>query len=156
HVAATHAGEATLRWLRSREGGQRVRVVSGVEAMQAVTSNARVYLHGGASTPLALLDAFMERVASLSEVELVHLHTEAPAPYTAPEMAGHVRHNALFIGPNAREAVAQGRADYTPVFLSEIPRLFAPGGPLPLDVALVQVTPPDATGYCSLGASVDC
>ena len=133
-----------------------MRVVSATEAMMAVNSHSRVYLHGGAATPLALLDAFMERVTGLTGVELVHLHTEAPAPYTSPGMGGHVRHNALFIGPNARDAVANGRADYTPVFLSEIPRLFAPGGPLPLDVALLQVTPPDATGYCSLGVSVDC
>ena len=71
-------------------------------------------------------------------------------------MAAHFRHNALFIGPNVRPAVADGRADYTPVFLSDIPRLFAPGGALPLDVALVQVTPPDENGNCSLGPSVDC
>jgi acetyl-CoA hydrolase len=89
-------------------------------------------------------------------VEVVHLHTEGPAPYAAPELASHVRHNALFIGTNVRAAVAAGRADYTPVFLSEIPRLFAPGGSLTLDVALIQVTPPDIHGNCSLGVSVDC
>lgn len=133
-----------------------MRLVSATEAMEAVNSNSRVYLHGGAATPLTLLDAFMERVKVLSGVELVHLHTEASAPYTSADMAGHVRHNALFIGPNVRTAVANGRADYTPAFLSEIPRLFLPDGPLPLDVALLQVTSPDASGYCSLGVSVDC
>jgi acetyl-CoA hydrolase len=71
-------------------------------------------------------------------------------------MAAHFRHNALFIGPNVRTAVQEGRADYTPVFLSEIPALFAPGGALPLDVAFVHVTPPDEQGQCSLGVSVDC
>jgi acetyl-CoA hydrolase len=89
-------------------------------------------------------------------VEIVHLHTEGPAKYARPEMAGHFRHNALFIGPNVRGAVQEGRADYTPVFLSEIPAMFAPDGPLALDVALIHVTPPDAEGNCSLGVSVDC
>lgn len=125
-------------------------------AMAHITSGSRVYIHGGAATPQHLVAAMMERAPLLRDVEIVHLHTEAPAPYVAPEMAGHFRHNALFIGPNVRLAIADGRADYTPVFLSDIPRLFAPGGALPLDVALVQVTPPDADGNCSLGPSVDC
>jgi 4-hydroxybutyrate CoA-transferase len=86
-------------------------------------------------------------------VETISLHTEGPAPHVAPEMAGHIRHNALFIGANVREAVNEGRADYTPVFLSNIPRLFASGA-LNLDVALLQVSPPDRHGYCRLGLSV--
>lgn len=131
-------------------------VTSLESAMEHITSGSRVYLHGGAATPQHLIDGMMACATQLQDVEIVHLHTEARAPYVAAEMAGHFRHNALFIGPNVRQAVADGRADYTPVFLSEIPSLFAPGGPLPLDVALVQVTPPDENGMCSLGPSVDC
>ena len=85
---------------------------------------------------------------------VVHLHTEGPGPHLAPEMAGHFRHRALFIGPNARAAVNEGRADYVPVFLSDVP---APvrAGRLPLDAVLVNATPPDAHGFCSLGTSVE-
>ena len=79
---------------------------------------------------------------------------EGPGPHLAPEMAGHFRHRALFIGPNARAAVNEGRADYVPVFLSDVPRLFESGA-LPLDVVFVNATPPDAHGFCSLGTSVE-
>jgi acetyl-CoA hydrolase len=130
--------------------------VTAEEAVAVVRSGDRVYVHGGAATPHALIDALTLRYEELRGVEIVHMHTEGPALYAEPEMAGHFRHNALFIGPNVREAVQEGRADYTPVFLSEIPSLFAPGGPLPLDVAFIHVTPPDAEGNCSLGVSVDC
>ncbi|HKS91615.1 MAG TPA: hypothetical protein VJQ83_06780, partial [Tepidiformaceae bacterium] len=124
--------------------------------MDEVHSGQRIYLHGGAAAPVRLIDALAERALALRDIELVHMHSEGPAPYVAPEMAGHIRHNALFIGPNVREAVGEGRADYTPVFLSDIPALFRAGGPLPLDIALIHVTPPDAEGFCSLGVSVDC
>jgi acetyl-CoA hydrolase len=133
-----------------------VKLVTLAEAASLVASGDRLYLHGGAATPHALLDALVARAHELHDVEIVHLHTDGPAPHVAPEMAGHIRHNALFIGPNAREAVRDGRADYTPVFLSEIPELFVPGGVLQLDVAFLRVTPPDADGNCSLGVSVDC
>ena len=85
---------------------------------------------------------------------VIHLHTEGPAPHLAPELAGSFRHRALFIGANAREAVNAGRADYVPIFLSDIPELFM-SGVLPLDAAFLNVSPPDAHGYCSLGTSVD-
>jgi acetyl-CoA hydrolase len=101
-----------------------------------------------------LVDALVARRENLSDVEIVHMHTEGDAPYARPEMSGHFRHNALFVGRNLREAVNQGRADFTPVFLSEVPKLFETT--LPIDVALVQVSPPDKAGYCSLGISVDC
>ena len=133
-----------------------MKYASADEAVAAVQSGDRIYLHGGAATPLELLEALMRRASELSGVEIAHLHTDAPAPYVAPGMAASFRHNALFIGPNVRSAVQSGQADYTPVFLSEIPALFAPGGALPLDVALIQVSPPDGHGYCSLGVSVDC
>jgi acyl-CoA hydrolase len=122
--------------------------------MAAVQPGQRVYMQGGCAVPAALVDALMARRDELRDVEIVHLHTEGPAPYTRPEMEGHFRHNALFIGANVREAVRNGRADVTPVMLSDAPSLFETT--LPLDVALIQVSPPDHAGYCSLGISVDC
>lgn len=133
-----------------------MRFVDMAEAVAAVRSHNRIYIHGGAATPHDLVQAMIDRRTDLRDVELVHLHTEGPARYADPEMAGRFRHNALFIGPNVRQAVQEGRADYTPVFLSEIPSLFTRGGQLPLDVAFLHVTPPDARGNCSLGVSVDC
>lgn len=129
---------------------------TAADAVKEVASGSRVYVQGGAATPGVLVDALVDRAAELHDVEIVHLHTEWPARYTDPGMEGHFRHNALFIGANVRNAVQAGRADYTPVFLSEIPALFEPGGSLPLDVALIHVTPPDDRGLCSLGVSVDC
>ena len=96
----------------------------------------------------------VDRAQELRDVSVVHLHTEGPGPHLAPEMAGHFRHRALFIGPNARAAVNEGRADYVPVFLSDVPRLFESGA-LPLDAVFVNATPPDAHGFCSLGTSVE-
>jgi 4-hydroxybutyrate CoA-transferase len=133
-----------------------VKFVATEEAVARIQSGNRLYLHGGAATPHALVDALVARAPEIHDVEIVHMHTDGPAPYVEPEMAGHFRHNALFIGPNVRQAVREGRADYTPIFLSEIPSLFQPGGALPLDVALIQVTPPGPDGMCSLGLSVDC
>lgn len=128
--------------------------VSADAALSHIRDGMRVYLHGGAATPTPLVEALARRAASLTSVETVSLHLEGPAPHVDPALEGHLRHNALFIGANVREAVNAGRADFTPVFLSDIPALFA-GGPLPLDVALIQVSPPDADGFCSLGVSVD-
>lgn len=130
------------------------RYVSAEEAVRVVRSGDRVFVHGVAATPHVLLDALVARAGELEDVEMTHLHTEGPAPYAAPEMAGHFRTNALFVGANVRTAIAEGRGDYLPVFLSEVPLLFR-RGILPLDVALVQVSPPDAHGFCSLGVSVD-
>lgn len=132
------------------------RMVTADEAVARVRSGDRIYLHGGAATPHVLVDALVRRKDELHDVEIVHMHTEGAAPYADPSMSGHFRHNALFIGANVRAAVQDGRADYTPVFLSDIPALFQPGGALPLDVALIHVTPPDRAGMCSLGVSVDC
>jgi acetyl-CoA hydrolase len=131
-------------------------VVDLDQAIAAIRSGDRVYIHGGAATPQVLIDGMVLLRPDLRQVEVVHMHTSGPAAYCEPEMAERFRHNALFIGPNVRQAVQTGRADYTPVFLSEIPALFGPGGALPLDVALIHVTPPDERGRCSLGVSVDC
>jgi acyl-CoA hydrolase len=101
-----------------------------------------------------LVRALIARAPELRDVEIVHMMTLGSADYVKPEMEGHFRHNAIFIGPNVREAVNEGRADYTPVFLGEVEALFE-DGTLALDVALVQVSPPDAHGFCSLGVGVD-
>ena len=130
-----------------------VRTVSAEEAVDSITSGDQVYLHCAAATPSVLLDALVDRAPELHDVGVVHLH-RGPGPHLAPEMAGHFRHRALFIGPNARAAVNEGRADYVPVFLSDVPRLFNSGA-LPLDAVLVNATPPDAHGFCSLGVSVE-
>lgn len=126
------------------------------EAAALVQSGQRIYLHGGAAVPTALMDAVVARAPELRDVQVVHLHTEGPAPHVAPELEGHFRHLALFIGRNTRQAVAEGRADYLPVFLSAIPDLFRPGGTLALDVALLQVAPTESPDRYSLGVSVDC
>lgn len=123
-------------------------------ALQLVQSGNRVYLHEAAMAPFELIEALCRRAMQLTGVETVSLHTEGPAPHVDPQLQGHLRHNALFVGSNVREAVNAGRADYTPVFLSRIPALFR--GPLPLDVALLQISPPDAHGFCRLGTSIAC
>src|SRR6476646_7991584 len=131
-----------------------MRVVSAEEATSGVRSGQRVYVHCAAATPSVLLDSLVARAADLRDVTVMHLHTEGPGPHLAPDLAGHFRHRALFIGPNARAAVNEGRADYVPIFLSDVPRLFRSGA-MPLDAVFVNATPPDAHGICSLGTSVE-
>jgi 4-hydroxybutyrate CoA-transferase len=131
-----------------------MRLVTPQEAVAGVRSGDQLYLHCAAATPSVLLDALVARAPELHDVSVVHLHCEGPGPHLAPEMAGHFRHRALFVGPNARGAVNEGRADYVPVFLSDVPRLFDRGR-LPLDHVFVNATPPDAHGFCSLGTSVE-
>jgi acyl-CoA hydrolase len=131
-----------------------VRIVSAEEAVAGIQSDQQLYLQCAAATPSVLLDALVARAPELHDVSIVHLHCEGPGPHLAPEMAPHFRHRALFIGPNARAAVNEGRADYIPAFLSDVPRLFD-AGLLPLDAVFVNATPPDAHGFCSLGTSVE-
>ena len=130
-------------------------IVSADEAVRLIRPGHRVYLHEVAMTPHELLSALVRRADELSGVETISLHTEGPAPHVAPGLEGRIRHNALFVGANVREAVNAGRADYTPVFLSDVPALVA-GGALALDVALLQVSPPDRHGFCRLGTAVSC
>lgn len=130
------------------------RNVSAAEAVSKIKSRDRVFVHGVAAAPHVLIDALVDRAAELRDVEIVHLHTEGEAPYSKPEYAESFRVNAFFVGSNVREAVNRGDGDYIPVFLSEIPALFRKDV-LPLDVALVHVSPPDSHGFCSLGVSVD-
>jgi 4-hydroxybutyrate CoA-transferase len=131
-----------------------MRIVNGSEALARLQSQQQVFVQGAAATPSILLQALAERARDLHDVGVVHLHTEGPAPHLAREMQGHIHHRALFIGANARAAVAEGRAEYIPVFLSDIPRLFRRRS-IPVDVALINVSPPDRHGFCSLGTSVD-
>jgi acyl-CoA hydrolase len=130
------------------------RVVTAEEALRAVRSGDRVFVHGAAAAPVELIEALAARAGDLEGVRVAHLHTEAPAPYVAPGMERSFRHEALFVGSNVREAVRAGRADYLPIFLSDIPHLFRSGS-FPLDVALLNLSAPDEHGYCSLGTSVD-
>ena len=131
-----------------------MKVVSAEEAVAGIHSGEQLYLQCAAATPSVLLDALVARAAELENVCVVHLHCEGPGPHLAPEMAGHFRHRALFVGPNARAAVNVRRADYVPIFLSDVPRLFQ-SRMLPLDHVFVNATPPDAHGFCSLGTSIE-
>ncbi|HYL84892.1 MAG TPA: acetyl-CoA hydrolase/transferase C-terminal domain-containing protein [Candidatus Angelobacter sp.] len=130
------------------------KVQTAEQALQAVKSGMRVYIQPGCAEPETLAEALLKRAPFVRNVEVVHLLTLGCADYVKPEMEGHFRHNAIFIGGNVREAVNEGRADYTPVYLSEVEELFESGA-MPLDVALIQVSLPDSHGYCSFGVGVD-
>ncbi|OFX13075.1 MAG: 4-hydroxybutyrate CoA-transferase [Armatimonadetes bacterium RBG_19FT_COMBO_69_19] len=129
------------------------KVVSPEEAVRLVAPGMRVFLTGNCSVPQTLLAALVGRAGELHDVEIVQVLTVGPAEYVAPGMEAHLRVNTLFISDNVRAAVNEGRADFTPCFLGEIPKLFKTGL-LPLDVALVHVSPPDEHGFCSFGIEV--
>ncbi len=131
-----------------------MKIVSPAEAVAGIRSGDQIYVQCAAAAPSVLLDALTARAEELTDVSVVHMHIEGPGPHLAPEMVGHFRHRALFIGPNARKAINEGRAEYIPVFLSDIPHLFD-ANLLPLDAVLCNVSPPDEHGYCSLGTSVE-
>ena len=135
-------------------GDYRSRILTADEAVSVVESGQRVYIHNGCAEPTELVKALTRRGPRLRNVEVMHMATMGIADYSLPEHEGHFRTNALFIGGNVRRAIQEGRGDYTPVFLSEIEDLFSSGA-VPIDVALLQCTPPDAYGYMSLGPSVD-
>ena len=124
------------------------------EALRCVQSGMRVYIQPGCAEPETLVEALIRRAPFVQDVEIVHMMTLGTAAYVAPEMAGHFRHNAVFIGSNVREAVNDGRADYTPIYLSEIEELFESGA-MSIDVALLELSPPDSHGFCSFGVGVD-
>ncbi len=138
----------------SWESEYKRRLQSADEALERVKSGMRVYIQPGCAEPETLVEALMRRGPAVHDVEIVHMMTMGCAPYTAPEMAGHFRHNAMFIGGNVRAAINDGRADYTPINLSEIEELFESGA-MPIDVALLELSPPDSHGYCSFGVGVD-
>jgi acyl-CoA hydrolase len=131
-----------------------IRCNSPEEALKAIRSNSRVYIQAAAATPSILIKALTDRVTDLRNVEICHLHTEGSAPYANPALSYAFHVNSFFIGKNVRHTLAAGNGSYTPVFLSELPNLFRKGV-IPLDAALIHVSPPDAHGYCSLGVSVE-
>ncbi|NJL11962.1 MAG: acetyl-CoA hydrolase/transferase family protein [Microscillaceae bacterium] len=128
--------------------------LSPEEALSPLQSGHNVFIHGTSATPFGLIEGLVAQASRLQNVTLHHLHVEGEAPYAQPAFAGIFRVNNLFTGGNLRRAVNEGRADYVPIFLSEIPYLFR-RRIIPLDVALVQVSPPDKNGFCTLGTSVD-
>lgn len=128
--------------------------VSPETAVQLIHSGDRVFIQTAAAAPQVLINAMTERADELRDVEIVHLHIDGEAPYAHEKYAKSFQVNSLFIGPNLRHATQSGNASYIPVFLSEVPLLFR-RKILPIDVALIHVSPPDQHGYCSLGVSVD-
>jgi len=130
------------------------RITTAEEAVKVIRSGNRVVLGHACGEPRVLPEAMVNRYQELHNVEVVHMVAMGKALYAQPGMEKHFRHNGLFIGAPTRKAVAEGRADYTPCFFSEIPGLFR-NNVLPVDVALVTVAPPDRHGFCSLGVSVD-
>jgi acyl-CoA hydrolase/GNAT superfamily N-acetyltransferase len=147
-------GRDTTLYDRSWQDGYRARIVTAAQAIGRIAPGRRILVGSGAAEPTTLVRALVEHGDHLADNEIVHLLTLGPAPYVQPEMKDRFRHTAFFIGPNVREAVQAGRADFMPVFLSEIPRLIR-SRRVPVDVVLVQVTPPDRHGQVSLGVSVD-
>lgn len=131
-----------------------MKFVTPEEAVSIIQSNQRIFIHSVAMTPHRLIDAMMKRSGELHDVELVHIHTEGHLPYCDAKYKKNFHANTFFTGANMRESVNNGTGDYVPVFLSEIDLLFK-RKILPLDVAMIQVSPPDTHGYCSLGPSVD-
>jgi acyl-CoA hydrolase len=128
--------------------------ISAADAVCQIQSNQSIFIQGASATPYELIEALVARAPQLRKVHIHHLHTDGPGLYFQEKYAESFRVNNLFTGGNARKAVQEGRADYIPVFLSEIPNLFR-RRIIPLDVALIHVSPPDKHGFCSLGVSVD-
>lgn len=128
--------------------------ISADDALQILESGNRVFIHTAAATPYPLVEALTRRAPQVRNVEIVSIHTEWDAPYAAPQLEDSFKIKVFFVGGNIRKAVQSGRASYIPMFLSEIPAFFRKGK-MPIDVALIQVSPPDRHGFCSLGVSVD-
>jgi len=136
-----------MSWMKSYES----RVTTADQAIaEAVESGDRIFLTGNCSVPQKLIEALVDHASALRDVEICHALTLGSGDYVAPEVEGHIRANSLFIGPNVRKAVQEGRADFTPVLLSEFTLLFK-NEVLPLDVAFVHLSPPDEHGFCSYG-----
>jgi acetyl-CoA hydrolase len=129
------------------------KVVSADEALAQIKSHDKILIHSNCAFPSTLVEALVKRKDELDQVEIFHALTVGELPYLRPGMNGHFKHNATFIGKNSREAVQDGRADFIPIFLSEIPLLFKRGD-IKLDVALIHVSLPDEHGFCSYGVEV--
>ncbi len=138
-----------MNWIENYKN----KVVSGEDAVKCIKSGNRIYIGGGCGSPEHLANSLVNRANELNNVEVVHILTTGKADYTRQEMRNHFQLNALFVGGNVRDAVNRGNANYIPVFLGEIPRLFRQNL-LPIDVAMVTLTPPDEHGFCSYGVEV--
>jgi 4-hydroxybutyrate CoA-transferase len=143
--------ETATRWAES----YRSKLTTARDAVRVVRSGDRVWIHPGCCNPEPLVQALVARADELRGVEIVHLMTLGAAPYADPRYAESFRHRSLFTGANVRQAVNEGRADFVPIHLSDIPRLIT-SGLSPIDVALIHVSPPDEHGFCSFGVGVDC
>jgi len=130
------------------------RLVSAADAVKHIKSGDRVVFGHCIGEPPALVEAMVENKDAYKDVEIVHMVAMGKGLYTQPGMEKHFRHNAIFVGGATRQAVSEGRADYTPCFFSQVPRMFKEGY-LPVDVLMTQVSPPDEHGYCNLGTSID-
>lgn len=131
-----------------------MKVNTALEAVSIIKPGHNVYIHTAAATPIALVEAMTARASELYNVSIYQMHTEGPAPYAEPEHENVFKVYSMFIGGNVRKAHKEGRANFIPCFLSEVPIMIR-SGVIPVDVALIQVSPPDKHGYCSLGVSVD-
>jgi acetyl-CoA hydrolase len=136
-------------------GAYRGKVTTAEDAVRSIKSGDRVWIHAGCNNPEELIRAMVARHRELRDVEVSHLLTFGCADHVDPRYEGSFRHRALFAGPNVREAVNAGRADWVPIFLSEIPGLIT-SGILPINVALIHISPPDEHGFCSYGVGVEC
>ncbi len=143
-------GKILRDWDRVYEGRKK----SLKEALSMIKTGDHIFIGSACGEPQYLVRGLVEKADHLLDNEILHVHTLGVAPYAEPRYSDRFRMNAFFVGINTRGAVAEGRADYTPVFLSELPRLISQGM-IPIDVALIQVTPPDEHGFCSLGVSVE-
>ncbi len=123
-------------------------------AIKKIKRGARIFLGTGCGVPYHLVQGLAKNAGQMADNEIVHLLTLGDTPSADPKFQSQFRHNTFFVSTNIRDAVADGRADYSPIMLSDIPRLFR-SGKMPLDVAMIQVSPPDDHGFCSLGISVD-
>src|SRR4030042_1475949 len=130
-----------------------LKLVSADEAVRVIKSGDKVVVQPGCAAPLALINAMVERKEDLFDIEIFHILIHGDLPYTKPGMEKHFKHKAFFIGGNARQAVNEGRAEFIPIFLSEVTMLFK-RGVIQADVALIHVSPPDEHGFCSYGIDV--
>jgi 4-hydroxybutyrate CoA-transferase len=129
--------------------------VPAEEAVKVIKSGDRVYVHSNSAYPKTLVEAMVKRKDELYDVEICHLMVLGDTPYMKPEMAGHFRHNAFFLGHNTRKEANEGKADFIPIFLSEIPKLIREDNRFKINVTLIHVSPPDSHGFCSLGVAVE-
>jgi 4-hydroxybutyrate CoA-transferase len=142
------------RHLKQKIKMKNAQITTAEQALAVIQSNDHIFIHSVAAAPQHLIEAMVARHAELKNVQLYHLHTEGSAPYVQPEYEGVFELNSFFVGANVRQATWDGRADYIPVFLSEIPDMIRQKV-VPINVALITVSPPDKNGFVSLGTSVD-